>query len=93
MKLEISDFPDELIQQLADKLGARLKQPERTKPYSLTEAAATLGIAKESIRLAVHAGEIPRVPGISVIRIPASVIHGMLDGTFALPTQKRGGRK
>jgi excisionase family DNA binding protein len=80
MKLEITDFPDELIQQLAEKLGVRAGSPARTTPYSMGEAAKALGVSRETIRLAVHAGKVRRVPGISAIRIPAVDIERMKEG-------------
>ena len=64
--------------QLAERVAAKMAKPVSGRPLSLSEAAKELGVSRETIRLAVHAGKVKRVPGISAIRIPASEITRLL---------------
>ena len=71
---------DEQIEEIAAAVANKVGTPVSGRPFSLGEAAKELGISRETIRLAVHAGKVKRVPNISAIRIPASEIENMKKG-------------
>ena len=65
------------LDELAERVAAKMAPPVSGRPMSLSEAARELGVSRETIRLAVHAGKVKRVPNIPVIRIPAAEIQRM----------------
>jgi len=71
---------DEQIEQIAAVVAKKVGAPAIGRPFSLTEAAKELGVSRETVRLAVHAGKVKRVPNISAIRIPASEVEKMKRG-------------
>ena len=68
---------DAQLDELAERVAAKMAPPVSGRPMSLSEAARELGVSRETIRLAVHAGKVKRVPGITAIRIPAAEIQRM----------------
>jgi excisionase family DNA binding protein len=71
---------DEQIAQIAAAVR-QMNGPQATgRPMSMSEAAKELNVSRETIRLAVHAGKMKRVPGISAIRIPAAEVERMKRG-------------
>jgi DNA-binding GntR family transcriptional regulator len=76
MTLTLTLTPEQL-DQLAERVAAKMAPPVSGRPLSLNEAARELGVSRETIRLAVHAGKVKRVPNITAIRIPAAEIQRM----------------
>jgi hypothetical protein len=68
---------DAQLDELAQRVAAKMAPPVSGRPLSLKEAARELGVSTETIRLAVHAGKVKRVPNITAIRIPAAEIQRM----------------
>lgn len=71
---------DAQLDELAARIAAKMAPPVSGRPLSLSEAARELGVSRETIRLAVHAGRVKRVPNITAIRIPAAEIQRMKQG-------------
>lgn len=80
MKLELEEQDIERIaERVARKiLGAQQAGPR--KPYTITEAAALAGVTAKTLRKAVAAGKIPRVPGTERHLIPAAAFDAYLEG-------------
>ena len=66
---------DDQLDELAERVAAKMAKPVSSRPLSLSDAARELGVSREHLRLQVHAGKIKRVPGINAIRIPFSEIQ------------------
>jgi excisionase family DNA binding protein len=79
MKLELADFPPELLDALAAELAKR-NPLQRTKPYTLDEAAEVLGVHRDTVSKGIDAGMIQRVPGVSRKLVPAREVERMLQG-------------
>ena len=69
MKLEISDFPDELITQLAEKLAGKIAQQAKGGPYTVAQFARLIGRSRGYVKTRVDAGIIVKadMPGDTLI--------------------------
>lgn len=64
----------------ADRIERPVAEVKRRTPYSAPEAAALLGVSKDTIYRMVAAGRLGRVPGSAVVRIPAGEMERVLSG-------------
>lgn len=71
------ELTDEQIEAIAAVVAKKVGPQTSGRPLSMTEAAKELNVSRETIRLAVHAGKMKRVPNISAIRIPAAEVERM----------------
>ena len=60
--------------------GVALAASERTRPYSVAEAAEELGVSASSIRREVEAGRIGRVPNTGRVLIPVRCVRARQNG-------------
>jgi len=68
------------IAALAAAVASKLAAPGgRTRAYTIAELASGLGVSKETVRNRIHAGQIPRVPGIGAIRVPAAAARALIE--------------
>lgn len=70
---------DDQLDAIAERVAAKMAKPVSGRPLSISQAARELGVSRETVRLAVHAGKVKRVAGISAIRIPASEIERLTN--------------
>ena len=80
MNLEINltdaatkDLVERVVAQMIAS-GVVVAPPERIRPYSVTEAAAELGMSETVIRRDVEAGRLERIPNTGRILIPVHSI-------------------
>jgi len=67
-----------LADMIAERLHKRTAAP--AKPYSAEEVAEALGVSMSTVHRRIKAGEIPTVPGMGRLLIPAPFIHDLLEG-------------
>jgi Helix-turn-helix domain len=68
-------FTDDQLDAIAERVAKKMKAPVSGRPMSLADAAREVGVSRDTLSRAVHAGKVKRVPGITAIRIPASEIQ------------------
>ena len=74
-----SEVVSALMQGMLDS-GVALAAPERTRPYSVAEAAEALGVSDSTVMREVEAGILKRLPNTGRILIPVRVIRARQDG-------------
>lgn len=60
--------------------GVALAAPERTRPFSVAETAAELGVSESAVRREVDAGRLGRVPNTGRVLVPVRCVRARQDG-------------
>lgn len=74
---------EETMDKLAEKIARLIGGPATNEPLSLQETADRLGVSRETIRLRVKAGRIPKVKDMgSRVLIPRKWVEEAQDGSW-----------
>ena len=77
--VERDDLAGRLLVQ-AEELGLAVRLPERTRPYTVAEAAMELNVSKGSVYNMVEAERLVVVAGLAVKMVTAGSLHAVRDG-------------
>lgn len=70
---------DEQVEQIADRVAAKLKAESLPEVLTVSQAAEIAQVSTETVRRWVAAGILPKIAGTKAIRIPAQAVRRHLS--------------